>query len=278
MKILGLVASQRILGNSEIIVKDMLASLPDTYSKEMIRLTDLDIKMCTACYSCLPKEKACILEDDLLFLINKIKEADGLIIASPCYFLGEHTIIKKINDRLLSLLNNGEDFVNKKCVSVVIHGVENWQGYARETIRNFCRWMHLDLVGDMEIKAANPGEVVKDSILKEARILAKSLINQSIIVNNNNNLVCSICGNSILKIHKDGTIICPMCNGKGLLELNNNIYSIKYNNQEKNRFTTDEMNKHGKLLENIKSEYLANKREFTKIRKEYKKYDWWIKP
>ena len=54
MKVLGLVASPRNLGNSEILVKEMLASLPYTIEKEMIRLSALAIQPCKACYACLP--------------------------------------------------------------------------------------------------------------------------------------------------------------------------------------------------------------------------------
>lgn len=40
-KILGLVFSNRRLGNSEILVKEIMRSIPDDGSRELIRVTDL---------------------------------------------------------------------------------------------------------------------------------------------------------------------------------------------------------------------------------------------
>ena len=67
MKVLALVASQRKLGNSEILAKEMLSALPDTVEKEMIRLTDLEIQGCKACYACLAEETGYVIQDDLHF-------------------------------------------------------------------------------------------------------------------------------------------------------------------------------------------------------------------
>ena len=58
MRILGLVASPRRLGNSEILVKEIMSVLPAEWPKEMIRLPDLNIKNCTGllCLSACGKE------------------------------------------------------------------------------------------------------------------------------------------------------------------------------------------------------------------------------
>lgn len=103
MRVLGLVASVRKLGNSEIMVKEMLAALPDDVEKTMIRLSDLNIGQCQACYACLPPNKSCIIDDDLPFLLNNIRRADAVIIGTSCYFLGTHTSLKVIGDRLISV-------------------------------------------------------------------------------------------------------------------------------------------------------------------------------
>ena len=66
-KVLGLIASPRKGGNSELAVREMMRRFPDDWEKGMIRLTDLDIAYCRACYACLSKGKGCVLEDDMAF-------------------------------------------------------------------------------------------------------------------------------------------------------------------------------------------------------------------
>jgi multimeric flavodoxin WrbA len=176
MKILGLVASPRRLGNCEIIVSEMLRSLPDDFEKEMLRLPALAISDCKACYACLPSDKGCIIKDDLDFFLERIKQADCIIIASPCYFLGVHTSIKKICDRFISILNNASQFAGKKCVTVITYGIPGWEGYAREALMSFSRFLHLDHQGDLVIQAANPGESATEAILDKARMLAQRLL------------------------------------------------------------------------------------------------------
>jgi len=260
MKILGLIASPRRLGNCEIIVSEMLRSLPDTCQKEMIRLPALKINDCKACYACLPSEKGCIIKDDLDFFLQRIKQADCIIIASPCYFLGAHTSIKKICDRLISILNNASEFTGKKCVTVITYGVPGWDGYAREMLMSFSRFLHLDHQGDMLIQAANPGEAATDVILDQANALAQRLLCTSRQEQNSTDLqLCLQCGSSLWQISNQGILRCPLCDGK-------------------HRYSSEGMSEHGKLLESIKERYLSNRHELMQTRKLYEQPNWWLEP
>lgn len=71
-KVLGLVVSNRKLGNSEILVKEIMGNIPEECNRELIRLTDLEIKPCKACYRCLQPDNACPVRDDFNFVIGKI--------------------------------------------------------------------------------------------------------------------------------------------------------------------------------------------------------------
>jgi len=260
MKILGLIASPRRLGNCEIIVSEMLRSLPDSFEKEMIRLPALAINDCKACYACLPSEKGCIIKDDLDFFLERIRQADRIIIASPCYFLGAHTSIKKICDRLISILNNAHEFTEKKCVTVITYGVPGWEGYAREMLMSFSRFLHLDHQGDLLIQAANPGESATDAILEQARELAQRLLStkhqeQALTTIH----LCPQCSSSLWKINQQGILRCPLCDNK-------------------HRYSPEGMSEHGKLLESIKERYIANHHELMQTRKLYEQRDWWIEP
>lgn len=279
MKVLGLVASPRKLGNSELIVKEMLASLPDTVEKEMLRLPDLAIQPCSACYACLPQEKSCVIHDDLAFLLEKIKSADAVIIASACYFLGSHTSIKTITDRFISVLGNCSDFAGKRCVTAVAYGIPDWEGYAREAVNNFARLLHLDVVGDITIQAASPGEAINDITLPQIHKLAAQLLAPSPVdLSSSDTLLCPTCGSSLLQMKADGAVRCVMCGMTGTMSAEKNLYSIQPASVEHCRFSPEGMTEHARLLDNIKKSYIANRHELAKKRKVYEKYDWWVKP
>jgi multimeric flavodoxin WrbA len=278
MRVLGLVASPRKLGNSEILVKEMLASLPAETEKEMIRLTDLNILNCNACYGCLAADKSCVLKDDLGFLLARIKAADAVIIGSACYVLGSHTSIKLIGDRIISVLANSSDFTGKRCVTAISYGIPGWDGYAREAVNNFARFLHLDVVGSMVVQAASPGEVVVPEVLTEARSLAARLVVAGSDIALPDMLTCSVCGSSVLQIKPTGQVRCPMCNTTGNIVSSAAGTSIKFEDGGHSRYSPQGMSEHSQVLEGVKQHYVANRGELYKRRKPYGDYDWWVLP
>jgi multimeric flavodoxin WrbA len=84
-------------------------NIPEECKRELIRLTDLEIKPCKACYRCLQPDNACPIRDDFNFVIEKIRGADALIIGVPVYFLGPHGYYKMLTDRLLGSQNYSQD-------------------------------------------------------------------------------------------------------------------------------------------------------------------------
>ena len=51
--VLGIVASPRKLGNSELAVKEIGSRIEEPHQLKMIRLNDFDIQPCIGCYRCL---------------------------------------------------------------------------------------------------------------------------------------------------------------------------------------------------------------------------------
>ncbi|EGO63470.1 flavodoxin family protein [Acetonema longum] len=278
MKALALVASPRKLGNSEILAKEMLASLPAA-ERRMIRLTDLRIEQCRACYACLPAEKDCVIKDDMTFLLREIRWADAVIISSACYFLGPHTSIKTIGDRLISVLQEGSRYAGKKCATVLTYGVPGWEGYGREAVRNFAGFLHLDVVGSLTVQAANPGTAIKPAILEEARKLAERLIPGQAGVTPRPDCCCPACGSSLLQLKPTGDIRCVMCNCTGRITAADAGIALRFVPSGHPRFSAAGMAEHGRLLEGIKDDYIASRKELSVVRKNYQQHDsWWIKP
>ncbi len=109
MKIVGIVGSPRKKGNTEILTAHALNAIAEEgLDTDLVRLAGLDIRPCDACMVC-RKEERCPIEDDFFPVYLRMKEADGIILASPVYFGSATALIKGLMDRTgyISLHNGG---------------------------------------------------------------------------------------------------------------------------------------------------------------------------
>ena len=71
------------------VLEGVKAEFPDA-EVERINLFDLKFTSCKSCFACKRKDErfkaTCALKDDLAPVLQKIKEADGLVIGSPIYY------------------------------------------------------------------------------------------------------------------------------------------------------------------------------------------------
>ena len=280
MKVLAIVASARKTGNSEILAKAMLAALPATVEKSLLRLDELTIEPCRACYACLGAGKDCVIEDDFNRFLAQVRAADAIIIAAPVYFLGMHTRLKLICDRLISVLNEADAFTGRRCVVAVPYGVEGWQGYGVEATVSFARFLHLDVVGVLPVHAANPGEVVQPEILAQAAELARRLLPEApavppqvVATTDTAAISCVACGSGILRLSGAGEVNCALCGATGRLDaavLPEQRLTCQWQIPEHFRYSSAGMTEHGERLESIKQEFIARRHELAELRKPYR--------
>ena len=86
MKVVGIVGSGRRGGNTELLTKIALDEIEKQgLEPELIRLAGLNIRGCDGCRSCVETGK-CHIKDDFQEVFEKVKNADGIILASPVYY------------------------------------------------------------------------------------------------------------------------------------------------------------------------------------------------
>jgi Multimeric flavodoxin WrbA len=124
MSIVAIISSPRKGANSEAIVK-AIAEGAKGKDVKMFYLNGLtNAKGCQACMAC-KKSVGCVVKDDNGEILKAIRDAEGVIISSPCYF-GEVTgQFKLLQDRFYSFV--GPDFTSniapgKKLATVITHG------------------------------------------------------------------------------------------------------------------------------------------------------------
>jgi multimeric flavodoxin WrbA len=105
MKIVCLLGSPRKNGNSAVIAK----RFSDTAAKlgaqvATFALNELNYRGCQACMACKTKLDRCALSDDLTEVLDAIRDADAVVLASPVYFWEVTGQVKAFIDRTFSYL------------------------------------------------------------------------------------------------------------------------------------------------------------------------------
>ncbi len=104
MKVLG-ISSGRRLGNSEILLREALAGAKGLGAEaELVRLNEFEINPCEGCSGCEQKPHGIIdcvrHKDDFPVLMEKIYEADAVILASPIYTWTPNGLMRVLGDRI----------------------------------------------------------------------------------------------------------------------------------------------------------------------------------
>ncbi|RLG62999.1 flavodoxin family protein, partial [archaeon] len=123
MRILGLVASYRKMGNSEVLAREALLAARELGAEvALIRLTDLHVEPCKGCMACLFKGEPCRIEDDVDWFMNQLLESDGVVLSSPTYILSPPGIVKMLIDRMIPLQDSDKirELAERRRVGVAI--------------------------------------------------------------------------------------------------------------------------------------------------------------
>ena len=98
-KVLIISASFRPHSNSDTLAHEAERGAKDAgHEVEFINLRNKDIRYCLGCSAC-QKILKCVQKDDMADLLNKVKNADVLIFATPIYFYEMSGQLKTFLDR-----------------------------------------------------------------------------------------------------------------------------------------------------------------------------------
>ncbi len=99
LRILGISASPRREGNSDLLLRQALSGAEQAGSAvEYLRLRDYRIEGCRECYNC-SATGYCSTKDDYQPILDKMLEADRLILATPVFFMTVSAQAKLLIDR-----------------------------------------------------------------------------------------------------------------------------------------------------------------------------------
>lgn len=102
-KVLILSGSPRIGGNSDILCDEfMKGALESGNFVEKINVSKKKIDYCKACYYCQKSNGECVIKDDMAEILQKMIDADVLVLSSPVYFYSIDAQLKALIDRTVA--------------------------------------------------------------------------------------------------------------------------------------------------------------------------------
>lgn len=184
MKIVAILGSPRPKSNSTALARIIMekAVAQGVESREFV-LNKLQFKGCQGCETCKTKLEHCVIKDDLTPVLEAVKEADVVIMASPNYFGEVSGQFKSFFDRTYSYVN--PDFSSrlkpgKSSVFVFAQGQSDLKMYA-DVYPRYEMWLkHFGFVNTYLLRMNGPRSAdsisQRPDLVSQADEIAKKLM------------------------------------------------------------------------------------------------------
>lgn len=102
-KVLIISASPRKGGNSDLLCDEFMRGAKDRGNEvDKIFIRDKNIAYCMGCEACHTNGGTCVIKDDMAQLLEKMIEADVIVMATPVYFYTMDAQMKTVIDRTVA--------------------------------------------------------------------------------------------------------------------------------------------------------------------------------
>lgn len=123
MKVVAFNGSARKNGNTAALVKHVFIELEaEGIECELVELAGQTIRGCKVCLKCTENhDRQCAVRDDIVnSCINRMLEADGIILASPTYFANVTSEMKALIDRAGYVARSNNHMFKRKVGAAVV--------------------------------------------------------------------------------------------------------------------------------------------------------------
>jgi len=168
LKVLGIMGSPRIKGNTDLLLDEALAGAGSRGAEvDKIVVDRLKIAPCKEYYGCL-KDGNCVIRDDMDDIYPKLLDADIVIVASPTFFYSLSAQLKALIDRCQALwarryiLKQELPEAGRKGAFIGVAATEGKQLFDGSilTIKYFFKTIGVEYAGDLLIRGIDKkGEI-----------------------------------------------------------------------------------------------------------------------
>ena len=168
MQVLAINGSPHKNGNTSLLLQSVLAEMGKSgFETELIQVGNKPVHGCTACGKCREiMDRKCHIKNDYLNeVIEKMIDADGIILGSPVYFADISTELKALIDVAGYVTRGNGHLLRRKVGAGVVAVRRGGQLHALETINNFFLINQMIVPGSSYWNFAygkNPGDVLND--------------------------------------------------------------------------------------------------------------------
>ena len=175
-KVLILSGSPRKGGNSDLLCDEFMRGAAEAgHDVEKIRVSEKKIGFCSACYFCRESGGVCAKKDDMAEILQKMIEADVLVLASPVWFYSIDAQMKALIDRTLARWTE----VKNKELYYIVTCADRDRGAQETTLA--CFRGYADCIEGAEEKGVifgtgvyRPGEIRKSPAFAQAYEMGKA--------------------------------------------------------------------------------------------------------
>ncbi len=160
MKVLGIAGSMRRNRNTDALVGailDVMTRIEPSFEADVVHTADLDVHPCrVVCHEahCSVERFRCSISDDVGGVLDRMVEADALILAAPQYFRGPPAGFHTLIERLISMAYfhetaghpaEGSPLLGKPCGLVGVCEYSDPQ-LILEYLRDVCALLSMNVV------------------------------------------------------------------------------------------------------------------------------------
>ena len=176
MKVLAISSSPRKGGNSDVLCDEFLKGAAENgHETQKIRLAEKKIAPCTACCGCTGSH-VCVRRDDMAEILDALKAADVIVLASPVYFYSVCAQMKAMIDRCFA----DYQAIRDKTFYLIVTAADPQHSAANETLADLRGFLRC-LPGAKEAGVVfgtgtwDKGDVYRHPSMKQARKMGKEI-------------------------------------------------------------------------------------------------------
>lgn len=178
-KVLIISTSLRGGSNSDILAKECEKGAKEAgHDVEYISLKGKEIKYCIGCLSC-QKTGTCVLKDDVADIMEKVKDAEVIVYATPIYYYEMCGQMKTLLDRLNPLYSTEYKF---RDIYMIATAAENEESAFEKAYNGLQGW--VDCFEKASLKGSVCGGGINDAntaadyedVMKKAYELGKEIM------------------------------------------------------------------------------------------------------
>ena len=219
MQVLGISASPRHWGNTDLLVHHALAGAREAGAGTgVLHLADLELRPCTGCMRCVFGDRDCVIDDGYHDVLLAMRGADAIVLGSPAYLLGAATLVKLLHERLLRFVTSTREFVGRPGIAVAAAGRPGYEPFTLPQIATVFLSLGMPVVDQFLGYGQGPGEVLgEEPALNRATAAGAALASGDVAFRGDPG-ACPSCHFDLVTLKAGGRGRCPLCDLPGTWE------------------------------------------------------------